>query len=693
MSLVLAALGPEQALAHGLGAADLRGAWPVPAGVPLARAMVVAEALGRATGKPVLQLPWAACTREKWLNSKDVRQAVWFVADAPQRALASAKLRRLAKLPAAAVVVHGPSPADADRQRHRALVTAAAAALQASLADPQHPLAHWQPHTLDCAALAAYADTVADFDELILAASAAVLAQGSDWPSAGDSAVIEVLLHRFDQFSPRARPNAVALWLSSLTVPVDADESVVRRLRRSGMLQAAGDSVQWSALAKCIGNEGLRARLTARRPEWPWQLTGAETVVQADNARAVTALFAAFAIADGLRPRQDADIEGLGVTALRVAVDAAFDKGGHTRNSLTQWLDLALRIATTPADAWREDDCTRLLAAESSRQRLAEAATTANARFAVAATFDALAMLADCGRNNAAAVVKQWPGLRWTLERLGPPSAPALAWLRVVAAHTAMATADEHSAAAWQAELAHSQQQFAEVPAFQPALRRAQAWNAWHNGDADAAKTSWTAAGQLASKASDAQQTADNALDLAMAMLATGDLRASRRVAKSLAVRLTQQRDRVRGPLAIATWLLSSLATPLPAAGKPPDVDADPAQAYELWMHHAKTIGLPQLVGEGIDWGAVVRMASLLADGRAAEVQPLLTYAAKTARKSGQPGVAVAAQFALGACAAWLGDRTAARRNWSEAISAADRPGMAAFADRLRQFVSAWPPA
>ncbi|MSQ82013.1 MAG: hypothetical protein EXR77_03730 [Myxococcales bacterium] len=683
MSLLLAALQKEPLTECG-------GVWLLPAQVAADHAQVLAFALAAAEKCEVISVPWQACARAHWPKANAISAAVWIVNDAPPRPLSRATLQRLRGLPARALVLHGPLFGPADLTRHQAATTAAAATLMGNLARADHPIAHLRPAQLDLGRLQRYSDTICDLSELVDETVKVALCRpppladqpSSNWPAAEAQAIASTVVRRFESLANRPRLQAIQLWLSSLTKPVDADDRVVRQLYRAGLLVACEPALQWGALAKCIGDARIRRCVRALRPDWPWIMTGQSDGIAPADARSVAGLFASCAVLAGMVPRSELGLESLGLVALRQAIEQSLDRNDPTWWALAPWLDLASRLAATAPAHWQTDDISRLQTAESARQTLAQVAVTAASRFAVAALFDALLLLVSGQRRDAPEMIKVWPALKWTLERMGPAAKPALAWLRMAVTRGAVGQSDSADHPFWYAELAAAQDELGAIVAFQLPIVRAKAALAWGQGDEAKAIELWATAGGRAGKQGDAAQTVESGLDLAMALLATGDYPAALRLAKPLAARVVDNRDPERAPWAVATWLLAALAVPPQSASVEPIGAIDPSVVYDIWLQQSHSPQPPER-GDRMDLGGILRCAALVAAGRLTDAQPLLIFVAKQARKARQNAFASAAYFALGCCSQWFGDEDAARRHWQLALSLLDAPGARGVASRM----------
>ncbi|MBM4343793.1 MAG: hypothetical protein FJ100_10505 [Deltaproteobacteria bacterium] len=675
MSLLLAALRARPLT-------EIEGLWPLPALTPRAGAQTLALALAAGDDTAVVQVPWAACDPARWPASA-ARRWMWWVPDAPQRALGTAVRRRLGRLPAKAIVLQGALVESTDCGAHRALVTQAEQALAEWFADAAHPLRHLGLAAVDAQRLGRFADNLCDLDDLVARAVVAALQSwqpgqtpdGAVWRTLVDRAVAAATVARFEALGSRASGLAIGLWMGSVRRLVDADDRTVRGLRRVGLLRADGHGLGWSAIARGLGEPTIGRALRAARPDWPWHLAGLDDGVDRAQAREVVAILAGCALLGGLQPRSDGALERLGVTALRQAIDQSFDRGDPIRRVLGPWIDLTARVTTTAAARWRTDDVHHLRAADATRQRLAQAATTANARFAVAALFDALHLFEACARPDAGEVMRTWTSLQWTLDRMGPTARPALAWLRLVVARSCVGQSSPAQYPYWAAELGAAEAELGAMQTFAPALLRTRTWLAWSQGDSRRAQELWTASGHQAGENADASAAVDSALDLSMSLVVTGDAAAALRIARPLAQRLTADRDPDRTPWAAATWILAGLCID-PANGTSADADLDPASAHAQWDRAAHDLG-DVAPGDAVVLGGLVRCAALLAEGRASEAQPLLAWASKQARKAGQPAFATAARFGLGFCYLWACDRAAGRRMIVEALAHLPLPAAA----------------
>ncbi len=672
MSLLLAALRNRPVtVAEGL--------WLLPPATEAVEAQTLALALAAAHAAAVVRVPWAACTAGHWPKARPQR-LVWWVPDAPPRPLTAAVRKRLSRLPARAIVVQGALSEPEDLDAHRGVVAQAVQAVAQWCADPDQPLSHLGIAALDVQRLGQFAETLGEFSELLDRTVAAALSgaaasespQSTTWRDWSDQAVAELAIARFESLGPRAARPAVDLWLGSVRRLVDADDRTVRLLRRAGLLRADADALGWSAVARSLSQPSIGRVIRAARPDWPWHLAGMRDGVEATQARQVVVVFAGCALIAGMRPRSDGAIERLGVTALRQAIDQSFLRGDSTRRALSPWIDLTARLTTAAAAHWRTDDVQHLQSAETARQRLAEAATTANARFAVAALFDALHLFDACARPDAGEVKRTWTSLQWTLDRMGPTARPALAWLRLVVARSCVGQSSPAQFPYWAEELRAAEQELGTLQTFAPAVQRTQAWLAWSQGDSRGAQRLWASAGSQSGNTADTAGAIDSALDLAMSLLISGDPEAAVRIARPLAQRLTAERDRDRAPWATATWILAALCV-TPTAEARSSEDPQAAQAHECW--HAAA----QHWGDGgdddvLDLGGLVRCAALLAEGRSSEAQPLLAWAVKHAKKTRLPAFESAAQVGLGFCYLWAGDRATGGRLVAEALDRLPTP-------------------
>ncbi len=683
MSLLLAALRTQP-----LHRTD--GLWLLPTTAQPAGGQTMALALAAADAATVICVPWSACDAGHWPQTVAHPQ-VWWVADAPPRALTAAVRKRLARLPARAIVLQGALADAQDLTKNNEAVAHAMAAVAAWVSAADAPLVHLGLAALEPAHLAAHADTLVDFADLLDRTVLAALAAGphaqppdpAQWQAWRNAAVAAAAVARFEALGPRPARAAIALWLGSVRRLVDADDRTVRLLRRAGLLRTDANGLGWAAIARTLSQPALGRAVRAARPDWPWHLAGFRDGVDPVLARQVVGVFAGCVVLGGLQPRSDGALERLGVTALRQAIDQSFDRNDPTRRALGPWIDLTARLTTLAAAHWRTDDVQHLRQAEAARQRLAEAATTAGARFSVAALFDALRLLDACAKPDVGEVMRCWTSLQWTLERMGQTARPTLAWLRLVVARSCVGQSSPAQHPYWAAELQAAEQELGTLQTFAPAVQRTQAWLAWSQGDGRRAQELWAASGNLAGRHADAAGAVDSALDLAMSLLVTGEPEAALRIARPLAQRLTTELDRERAPWAVATWILASLCAD-PQADVRTEQDPDAAHAHPHWQAAMEQVGDAGR-DEVVDLGGLVRCAALLTDGRSSEAQPLLTWAARHARKNRLPAFATAAQLGLAFCYLWAGDETMARKLLAEAQGGLPTPTGNALLTRSQQ--------
>lgn len=671
------------------------GMWVMPAGAEARLVGSLAAVLAQFCGVEVITVPWAVCRRAAWPNEKHQRRAVWLVPDGPARPLTPAVRRRVSALPASAVVVHGPLLVQEDVLLHLGLVDAVAPLLADQLTDADHPLAHLGVGAMPAAMFAEFSDTLAELLALVDAAAATAVScepeQGESpqqfWHRTATLACAHVVLERVGGIATRHRVAATAAWLAGkqhadADGAAKADTPAHAQLVRAGLRTTGSESAapQWSRLASVLANADIRRRLRLLRPEWPWQVTGRSDRVDLASGTRAVGLFASCVAQAGLVPRSDGGLERMGIAALRQAIDQTLEPLDPARGALAPWLDLVARLGTTASAFWRDDDHVRLEHAEPARLRLAEFATTAGAKFAVAALFDTLAILIACVEPDGPRTARYWPSLRWTLQRMGPSAAPALAWLRTVVARVASSTSDPLSHISWAQELDSAEQELAGIVLFQPTIKHDQGWFAWVSGDGEGAKKAWMAASAAANRAGDTRQSVEVALDLCLAMLASGDCGGARRLASATTARLSAERDRVRVHWSAATEVLAALADPSNSDTCPTVV---PSEAYNLFMTQTSSLENPSAKRELLDLGAIVRCAALMAEGRGPEAQTMLAYVLKQGRKARATAWHAATLVGMGYCALWLGDPRGAEAHWRNAVRLLDAPAMALLGHRI----------
>lgn len=671
MGLVLSALRERSLAMPG-------GAYPLAASASLADAERMGELLAAGLDAAALTVPWPACQARYWRDRDRQRRLVAVVPDVPASAAQATVEGRLAVLSAQAVVAVGAASDARAVERHIRAVQVAAEVLQDVLAEPDHPLAFAGAPQGGLHELAAYVDTLVEFERVVDSVLAKALGEGvlpvpaERWQAAAAKSLAELLQAKVAEVAAAQRGEVVEALLRATTGQLQCPQPLHRPLARAGLACVEGDLLLWSRNLDAVALPAVRQALQREHPDWPWRLLPALELAGDDSGRSAVQTWAMGVAWHGLRSQLDPEVVREGVAALGHLVDSSCAGVEQLRSAVRPWLELAGRLALA---APQPADEARLAEAANASQVLANITQAAGFRFAVAALFDVLAVLVAVHGGDRADLQKRWPGLAWTLDRLGTPAAPLALWLRLRLAQLALG--EPAQAPMWDSELAMMLDP-ARPPMAAAHAARMRGWLALAQGDTAGAQSWWTQASQRAQRCMRPRQALLWALDVAQLLLLLGDYPAAVKLARLAAERLAVEGDLEQARWAGVIWLLTAMALPANAVAYLP-----PEEALEQWAARVPQTGDHRALAEGIDPGALLRCGALLAESRATEVQTLLQYFSQVARSRGWRGVEAGAVAAEGWCLWWLGDAEQACARWKDAARLPSGPAAEVVAGRL----------
>lgn len=671
MGLVLAALRERSLAMPG-------GAYPLPASASLPEAEKLGELLAAGLDAAALTVPWAACQARYWRDRDRQRRVVAVVADVPANAAQATVEGRLAVIAAQAVVAVGAAVDSRALERHVRSVQVAAETLQEVLAEPDHPFAFAGIATAQLHDLAQFADTLVDFERLVEGVVFKSLGEGAlpvpadRWQAAAARALAELLQAKVADVAAAQRSEVVEALLRAATGQSQCAPELHRQLLRSGLAFLDGEQLVWSRSLLAIGLSAVRHALQREHADWPWRLLPALKPAGDHTGRSAVQTWSMGVAWHGLRPKIDAEVVRDGVAALGHLVDSSCAGVEQLRSAVRPWLELAGRLALAPP---QPADLPRLAEAGNTAQLLGNITQAAGFRFAVAALFDVLAILVAVHAGDRPEMQRRWPGLAWTLDRLGAPAAPLALWLRLRLSQEALSDPDQ--AAIWDGELA-SMLDPTRPPMSAAHAARMRGWLALAQGDVAAAQAWWTQASQRAQRSARPRLALLWALDVAQLLVLTGDYPTAVKLAKLAAERLAVDGDLEQARWAGLVWLLAAMSLPSDAMAF-----LSPDDALEQWSTHVPQTVDQRAMAEGIDPSALLRCGALLVEGRATEVQTMLQYFSQVARSRGWRGIEAGAVAAEGWCIWWLGDAEQACARWKDAARLPSGPAAPLVAGRL----------
>ncbi len=659
------------------------GAYPLPSCASAGDGERLGELLAAGLDAASLTVPWAACQARFWRDRDRTRRIVAVVHDIPGNAADATVEGRLAALGAQAVVACGVNADNLAQDRHKRAVQAAADVLQDVFSEPEHPLALAGLAAAQLHLLATYCDTVLELERLVEAVVATALASGElpvpedRWQAAAWRALAEALEAKIAQVAAAARPDAIAALLQAVVEAAEPQPALHKPLQKAGLLYSRADGAQpgklaWSRLVQALGAGATRQVLQRENPDWPWRILPPLPVTKDHSGRDALLSWTLAVAWHGLVPAVEPEILSDGLGALHHLVEGGCGGSDQLRAAVRPWLELVERLAMAPPQP--EDYG---LLQESPNAALAMPGLTQDAgfRFGCAALFDVLAVLQAMHAGDQAEIQRRWPGLAWTLDRLGGAAVATAAWLRIRLALAVLG--DEIHAPFWDSELAQLMQP-GRLNSSAPSAAKMRGWLALSRGDVAGAQAWWTQASQRAQRTGRLRLALRWAVDVAQLLLLIGESESAVKLAKLATERLGADHDFEFARWAGVVWLLAALGQP---EGSPTHVSV--AEVFDVWAAQVPQVAHHRALAEGIDPSALLRCGALLIDERATEVQPMLQYFVQEARSREWRGLEAAALAAQGWCAWWLGDADQACSRWKDAARLPQGPASSLLAGHL----------
>lgn len=654
------------------------GVYPLPGCAEVADAERMGELLAAGLDAASLAVPWVACHARFWRDRYQGRRLVAVVHDIPGNTADATVEARLGAMQAQAVVTIGYTGDSQSLERHQSAVKAAAEVLEDVFGEPEHPLAKAGVAAGQLHLLAAYCDTVLDLERLVELVVAKALASSEipvaedRWQTATRRALADALQAKVAQVAPSARPDAAAALLMAIVEDAEPAPALHKSLMKAGLLFSQGGRVVWTCAAAALRLGQTRQALQRENPEWPWRILPPLPINKDQSGRNALLSWTLGVAWHGLVPAVEPEIVSDGLGALHHLVEGGCAGSDQLRAAVRPWLEIVERLAMAPVQA--EDHA---LLAEAPNAALVMPGLTQDSgfRFGCAAMFDVIAVLQAMHLGHHGDVQKRWPGLAWTLDRLGGAAVATSAWLRIRLALSALG--DTASSAFWDAELAR-QLESPRSNSSAPSAAKMRGWLALGRGDVAAAQVLWTQASQRAQRTGRTRLALRWAVDVAQLLILLGESESAVKLARLAAERLGADRDLEYARWAGVVWLLAALGQPEAA-----ETHVAASAVFDVWAAQIPQVADHRALAEGIDPSALLRCGALLIDEKATEVQPMLQYFAQEARSRDWRGIESAATAAQGWCAWWLGDADLACTRWKEAARLPQGPAAFLVAGQL----------
>lgn len=654
------------------------GAYPLPFCTGAAEAERMGELLAAGLDASSMSVPWAACQARFWRDRDGTRRIVAVVHDIPSATGDATVEARLAALGAEAVVACGVSTDGLALDRQLKAVLAAAEVLQDVFGEPEHPLALAGLASAQLHRMATYCDSLLDLERVIEAVVAKVLATGDlpapveRWQAAIARTLAQAVQAKVAQVPAAVRADAVAAMLEAICAGTIPQVGIQKPLSKAGLLFGGGEAVVWSRAIDALQTAEVRQALQRENPEWPWRILPPLTADKDHTGRDALQIWTQGVAWHGLVPVMEPEIVSDGLRALHHLVDGGCGGQERLRAAVRPWLELVARLAVAPP---QPEDQPLLAEAPNAALEMPSLTQDAGFRFASAALFDVLAVLEAMHQGNQAEVQRRWPGLAWTLDRLGGAAVATGAWLRIRLALAMLG--DPAGCAFWDAELAGICDSARAISAV-PAAAKMRGWLALSRGDVAGAQAWWTQASQRAQRTGRVRLALRWAIDVAQLLILLGESESALKLAKLATERLGADRDLEYARWAGVIWLLAALGQP---EGSTTHV---PAHAvFGVWAAQVPQVDDHRALAEGIDPSALLRCGTLLVDERVTEVQTMLQYFSQEARSRDWRGMEAAALAGQGWCAWWLGDAELACSRWKEAARLPAGPAAFLLSGRL----------